>query len=54
VLTAIGLSPERARASIRFSLGQSSTIDQVDALIGAIEESVNHLRKISPMAPVHA
>jgi cysteine desulfurase len=54
VLTAIGLAPERARASIRFSLGQSNTAGQVDALIGAVEESVGHLRKISPVAPVHA
>ena len=54
VLTAIGLTPERARASIRFSLGQSSTMEQVDALIGAVEESVGHLRKISPVNHAHA
>jgi len=54
VLTAIGLAPERARASIRFSLGQSNTIDQVDALIGAVEESVGHLRRISPVNHAHA
>ena len=54
VLLAIGLSPERARASIRFSLGRSNTVEQVDALIGAVEESVRHLRKISPVAQLHA
>jgi cysteine desulfurase len=54
VLTAIGLTPERARASIRFSLGQSSTIEQVEALIGAVEESVGHLRRISPVNHAHA
>jgi len=54
VLTAIGLTPERARASIRFSLGESSTMEQVDALIGAVEESVGHLRKISPVNRAHA
>ncbi len=53
VLTAIGLPPERARASIRFSLGRSNTSEQVDALTGAVEESVQHLRKISPVAHVH-
>jgi cysteine desulfurase len=53
VLTAIGLPPERARASIRFSLGRSNTAEQVDALITAVEESVQHLRKISPVAQVH-
>jgi len=50
VLTAIGLSAERARASMRFSLGRSNTADQVDALVDAIESSVAHLRRIS----VHA
>jgi cysteine desulfurase len=50
VLTAIGLSPERARASIRFSSGRSNTVEQVDALIGALEDAVQHLRRISPVA----
>lgn len=50
VLTAIGLSPERARSSIRFSLGRSNTVEQVDALVDALEASVAHLRRIS----VHA
>ncbi len=50
VLTAIGLSAERARASIRFSLGSSTTAQQVDALVEALEASVVHLRRIS----VHA
>lgn len=54
VLTAMGLTPERARASIRFSLGRSNTREQVDALIYAVEESVRHLRKISPVAHAHA
>ncbi len=38
VLTAIGLTPERARASIRFSLGRSNTVEQVDALIDAVDD----------------
>ncbi|HEY7390017.1 MAG TPA: cysteine desulfurase family protein [Bryobacteraceae bacterium] len=50
VLTAMGLPATRARASIRFSLGIGNTAEQVDALTGAIEESVVHLRRIS----VHA
>ncbi len=54
VLTAIGLSPERARASIRFSLGRSNTGAQVDALVDAVDDSVRHLRKISPVAHAHA
>ena len=50
VLTAIGLSAGRARASIRFSLGRANTMEQVDALAAALEASVAHLRRIS----VHA
>jgi cysteine desulfurase len=54
VLMAIGLTPERARASIRFSLGRFNTEQQVDALIDAVADSVAHLRKISPLTPAHA
>jgi cysteine desulfurase len=36
VLTAIGLEPEHARSSIRFSLGRSNDAAQVDALIDAV------------------
>ncbi len=50
VLTAIGLSPDRARASMRFSLGRANTAEQVDALAEALCEAVAHLRRIS----VHA
>jgi cysteine desulfurase len=53
VLTAIGLTPARARASIRFSLGRSNTIGQVDNLIEAVEDSVRHLRRISPRMHAH-
>jgi cysteine desulfurase len=48
VLLAIGLTREQARSSIRFSLGRGNTIEQVDALVGALAESVTHLRKLSP------
>lgn len=50
VLTAIGLADDRARASMRFSLGRSNTAEQVDALAEAVLASVGHLRRIS----VHA
>ena len=50
VLKAIGLSDDRARSSMRFSLGHSNTVEQVDALADAIYASVAHLRRIS----VHA
>ena len=48
VLSAIGLTPERARASLRFSLGRMNTLGQVDELIEAVADSVEHLRKLSP------
>jgi cysteine desulfurase len=50
VLTAIGLSADCARSSLRFSLGATNTVEQVDALADAVEASAAHLRRIS----VHA
>ncbi len=50
VLTAMGLSADRARSSMRFSLGRSNDAAQVDALVEALQASVTHLRRIS----VHA
>jgi cysteine desulfurase len=50
VLTAMGLPAERARASIRFSLGASNTAEQVDRLANALERAVSRLRKISVYA----
>ena len=50
VLTAIGLGADRARASMRFSLGRDNTAAEVDGLAEALEASVAHLRRIS----VHA
>ncbi|MGH9627644.1 MAG: cysteine desulfurase family protein [Bryobacteraceae bacterium] len=48
VLMAMGLSREQARSSVRFSLGRSNTMEQVDALIEAAAEAASHLRRISP------
>jgi len=48
VLLAIGLTKLQARSSIRISLGRSNDEAQVDALVGALEESVAHLRKLAP------
>jgi len=47
VLLAMGLPAERARASLRFSLGHSNNEEQVDALIEAVSSSVAQLRKLS-------
>jgi cysteine desulfurase len=48
VLLAMGLSRLEARSSIRFSLGRSNTVEQVDALVEALVDSVIHLRKLAP------
>ncbi len=54
VLLAMGLTPERARSSVRFSLGRGNTLDQVDALIEAVAESAGQLRRLSPAWKVTA
>ncbi len=48
VLTAIGLTREQAKSSLRFSLGRANDAAQVDALIDAVAASVEHLRKLAP------
>src|SRR5690348_1099013 len=49
VLLAIGLSHERARASVRISLGKQTTAEDVDFAIQVIPETVARLREISPL-----
>ena len=49
VLTAIGLPPERARASLRFSLGKQNTAEDVDFALSVIPETLAHLRQLSPL-----
>jgi cysteine desulfurase len=46
VLLAMGLKPEDARSSVRFSLGPGNTVEQVDGLIEAVVASAAHLRRI--------
>ncbi len=48
VLLAMGLAPEDARSSVRFSLGPGNTVEQVDGLIEAVVSGAAHLRRISP------
>jgi cysteine desulfurase len=48
VLTAVGLPPEDARASIRFSLGRCNTAEEVEFALGVIPGVVEHLRDLSP------
>ena len=49
VLTAMGLRPDRARASIRFSLGKQNTSEDVEFAIGLVPAAVDRLRELSPL-----
>jgi cysteine desulfurase len=48
VLSAMGLSRERAKTSIRFSLGKQNTSEDIDFAIALIPETVTRLRNLSP------
>src|SRR5580698_8346101 len=48
VLTAMGLTPARARASIRFSLSRLTTAEEVDEALKLIPAAVARLRELSP------
>src|SRR5262249_8618767 len=48
VLTAIGLSPEEARASIRFSLGRHTAPADIAFALEVVPAAVSQLRQLSP------
>jgi cysteine desulfurase len=48
VLSAMGLSPARARASIRLSLSRLTTAQEVDEALKIIPDAVARLRSLSP------
>ena len=48
VLTAIGLPPEEARASLRFSLGRHTTSTDIDFALNVVPAAVGQLRELSP------
>jgi cysteine desulfurase len=48
VLTAMGLSEARARASVRFSLSRLTTEDEVDSALQIVPAAVGRLRELSP------
>ena len=48
VLLAMGLSHDRARGSLRLSLGKQTTNEEIDFAIQVIPETVGRLREISP------
>lgn len=48
VLIAMGLRPDQARASIRFSLGKQTVEEDIDFALSLVPETVARLREISP------
>jgi cysteine desulfurase len=49
VLMAMGLQPDRARASLRFSLGKQNPPADVEFALTLIPQTVNRLRELSPV-----
>jgi cysteine desulfurase len=49
VLLAMGLSSDRARSSIRFSLGKQNTAEEIEIALTMVPEAVVRLRELSPM-----
>ena len=48
VLTAIGLAPEDARATLRLSLGHQTTVEEMDFALETIPPVIERLRQMSP------
>jgi cysteine desulfurase len=48
VLVAMGLRPDQARASIRFSLGKQTVAEDIDFALALVPETVARLRELSP------
>jgi cysteine desulfurase len=53
VLIAMGLRPQQARASIRFSLGKQTTEEDIDFVLALVPEMVARLRELSPTYRKH-
>jgi cysteine desulfurase len=49
VLLAMGLPSERARASIRFSLGRQTTSQDIEFALSLVPKTVRRLRELSPV-----
>jgi cysteine desulfurase len=49
VLTAMGMPPERARGSLRFSLGKQNTAEDIEFALSLIPPTVARLRDLSPI-----
>jgi len=49
VLLAIGLTHEQAHGSMVLSLGRSNKMGEISAIIKAVKETVERLRRLSPL-----
>ena len=49
VLSAMGVAPDLAQSSLRFSFGRSNTIDDVDYVVEILPEIISRLRAMSPI-----
>ncbi len=49
VLEAIGLEPVTAQSTVRFSLGKSNTLEEINYTVEAVKRVMNKLRKMSPL-----
>jgi cysteine desulfurase len=50
VLTAMGLSSDQARSSLRFSLGRGTTAEEIDEAVAIIPRAVARIRALSPVS----
>jgi len=51
VLRAVGVPDDLAHASIRFGLGRSTTVEEIDFAVGATVAAVLRLRELTPFVP---
>jgi len=51
VLSAMGISPETAHGSVRFTFGPENTKEEIDYVLSVLSEIVDRLRAISPFSP---
>ncbi|NYT05134.1 MAG: aminotransferase class V-fold PLP-dependent enzyme, partial [Methanomicrobiales archaeon] len=49
VLAACGIDPVLARASLRFTLGDATTPEDIETVIAAVADAVRRLRALSPL-----
>jgi cysteine desulfurase len=51
VLSAIGVKPEVAHGSIRFTLSRYNTTEEIDYVLEVVPRVIENLRKMSPISP---